>query len=197
MNTMKKMVILPAVLVACALPVAAADNEQTEDKFHDAWLDGKLDTVILLNRHLNPFKIDSDVKNGEAILTGEVDSDVEKSLATELAKSIKGITRVDNQLQVKADDMAHNDNDRDNGKSVVENGKDNISDAAITTAISTKLLLNTEINSFHIDVDTKQKVVELNGTVENAEEKALVEQIAKNTMDVKTVHNKLQVKSSS
>ncbi len=70
-------------------------------------------------------------------------------------------------------------------------------DVSITTAISTKLLMNTEINSTEIDVDTVAKAVVLNGSVESSAEKDLVEQIAKNTFEVKSVENNLKVNSNS
>lgn len=65
-------------------------------------------------------------------------------------------------------------------------------DASITTAITSRLLLNTEINSLSIDVDTTDQTVALSGTVENKLEKELVERIAANTSNVDEVINRLK-----
>ncbi|GAB1267837.1 BON domain-containing protein [Aurantivibrio infirmus] len=188
MNIKMKKNLVPLVFAAATLPAFAGESD-THGPMNDAWLDGKLDTVILLNRHLNPFKIETDVTNKIAVITGKVDSEVEKDLVSELAKGIEGIQEVDNQLFVEKSAKANNEKDNDAMTKLV--------DVSITTAISTKLLMNTEINSTEIDVDTVAKAVVLNGSVESSAEKDLVEQIAKNTFEVKSVENNLKVNSNS
>lgn len=188
MKTLTKAVLIPTCVFSLGLPLIANAGEDKNNSMSDAWLDGKLDTVILLNEHLNPFEIDTDVTNKIAVISGEVDSSVEKSLVTELAKSIEGIEKVDNRLQVIPEMPKEN-----KVKTAAKEVGGDFSDAAITTAISTKLMLNTDINSLKIDVDTDNGEVKLNGSVETKAEKDLVEQIAKNTFDVKEVTNLLEI----
>src|SRR5690606_17110698 len=85
------------------------DKQQSEMNEHqttfkaevkDAWLQGKLETALLFNQHLNPFTINTEVKSGKAYLNGFVGSDIDADLAGEIAKSIDGITDVENDLQV-------------------------------------------------------------------------------------------------
>lgn len=152
----------------------------------DAWLEGKLDTVIVLNQHLNPFKLSTQVENGVATITGNVDSSVEKSLVSELAKGIDGIKDINNEVVVGKDKAK-----KDDGAVAV------VTDSYITTAISTKLLLNTDIDSTDIEIETKGKTVTISGTVETGAEKDLVEQIASNTFEVKDVKNMLRVVKKS
>jgi len=187
MSKFTKILVLP-LMVLIMMPAFGDSKENSA--LNDAWLDGRLDTVILLNRHLNPFKIDTEVNNGVAVISGTVDSNVEKSLTTELAKGIKGITDVENNLQVSKNGS------KQPAESDDKNSND-LTDAAITTAISTKLLMNTDINSLNIDVDTDNKKVNLNGYVESDAERDLVEEIAKNTFDVEMVKNNLKVKKAS
>ncbi|MGX5173145.1 BON domain-containing protein [Aliikangiella sp. IMCC44653] len=183
--SMNKSLIPLVVATALSLP-AMANNDKSESAMNDAWLDGKLDTVIILNEHLNPLKIETDVTNGVAVITGKVDNEVEKDLATELAKSVEGIKEVENRLIVADSEKEADSND--------DSIMSDITDASITTAISTKLLLNTEIDSTEIDIDTDNRRVVINGTVESEAEKDLVQQIAKNTFEVKKVENRLAVK---
>lgn len=72
--------------------------------------------------------------------------------------------------------------------------KDVTADASITTAVKTKLLGDTKVGGLKIDVDTKDNVVTLTGTVNSAAEKAEAIRLAKTTTGVKSVVDKLVVK---
>lgn len=72
--------------------------------------------------------------------------------------------------------------------------KDVTADASITSAVKTKLLADTKVGGLKIDVDTKDNVVTLTGTVNSAEEKAEALRLAKTTTGVKSVVDKLVVK---
>lgn len=179
MKQISKKLLLPFSIALISLP-ALADHEEESSQLQDAWLDGKIGTVVLFNKHLNPLDIETDVVNGRAIITGRVDSVIHRELMTELALSVEGIEKVDNQLIVSG----HSDNDSKIKSALI--------DASITTAISTKLLLNTAVNSFGIEIDTSNQTVVIEGTVDSALEKDLVGQIAFNTSNVDDVINKLR-----
>ena len=66
-------------------------------------------------------------------------------------------------------------------------------DPGITTAVKTKLAADERTSAMKIDVDTKERVVTLNGTVQSAAEKAAAEQVAKSTEGVTSVVNQLTV----
>jgi hypothetical protein len=66
-------------------------------------------------------------------------------------------------------------------------------DPGITTAVKSKLAADERTSAMKIDVDTNQKVVTLNGTVQTEAEKAAAEQVAKNTEGVTSVVNRLTV----
>ena len=71
---------------------------------------------------------------------------------------------------------------------------DAAADAATTAAVKTKLLGDTKVAGLNIDVDTKDNVVTLTGTVNSAAEKAEAIRLAKTTTGVKSVVDKLVVK---
>jgi hyperosmotically inducible protein len=66
----------------------------------DGWIDTRLETVYLFNSSLNNFAIDTDVSEGVVTLSGTVQSDIEKDLAGEIAKSLEGVKSVNNELVV-------------------------------------------------------------------------------------------------
>lgn len=201
--------LVPALLLALSAPVyGQVDSDKTttrsrmKDAIHsvdhqktDTWLEAKLATTILLNRHLSIFEIDTAVKNKVAILTGTVSSDIDKDLAGELAKSIDGITAVQNRIAVD-ESKARTDKRADSSAQNRSFGQ-RIDDLTTTAAIKSKLIANSNVSAMAVNIDTVYGKVVLSGTVESAEKKALIEQIAKNSQGVLDVDSNLQIKAES
>ena len=78
-------------------------------------------------------------------------------------------------------------------KDAAVKSKDVTADASITSAVKTKLLGDPKVGGLKIDVDTKDNVVTLTGTVKSAAEKAEAIRLAKNTTGVKSVVDKLVI----
>jgi osmotically-inducible protein OsmY len=66
-----------------------------------------------------------------------------------------------------------------------------VTDAAITSAVKTKLLGDPDVKGLNIDVDTKNGVVTLSGKVNTAAERAEALRLARTTKGVKRVTDKL------
>ncbi|GEB69999.1 MULTISPECIES: BON domain-containing protein [Pseudoalteromonas] len=184
MKTFNKSMIAALVLGTTAMG-AQASSWENESK--DAWIDGKAETVLLMNTNLNNFDINTDVKNGKVVLTGKVNSDLDKELAEELVLSLDGVMDVDNNLTVVKDmDAKTTDTDMDTDDN-------DLTDAKITTVITTRFLFDSEVDGTDIDVDTDNGVVKLKGSVESEAEKQLAIKIAKNAEDVRDVVDELTI----
>src|SRR5690554_5259006 len=85
-----------SVLTLGTMTAHAADGDMSR-QLTEARQEGSVWTAFALNRHLSPFSIDVEVENGVAILTGEVESEVERDLAAQVALGVEGINEVDNQ----------------------------------------------------------------------------------------------------
>ena len=186
-----------SMIVATSLTTAAyAGDMDTDNKWEkgakDAWIDGKAEATLLFNGNLDSFDINTDVKNGNVVLTGKVENSVDKKLAEELVANIDGVTSVDNKLTVVADSDMHSDmsDDMEEG---VEGGTSELTDAKIATVIKTRLLMDTDISGFDIDVDVENGIVKLTGEVDSDAERDLAVEIAKNASDVKDVESNLRV----
>ncbi len=186
-----------SMIVATSLTTAAyAGDMDTDNKWEkgakDAWIDGKAEATLLFNGNLDSFDINTDVKNGNVVLTGKVENSVDKKLAEELVANIDGVTSVDNKLTVVADNDMHSDmsDDMEEG---LEEGTSELTDAKIATVIKTRLLMDTDISGFDIDVDVENGVVTLTGEVDSDAERDLAVEIAKNASDVKDVESDLRV----
>lgn len=77
-----------------------------------------------------------------------------------------------------------------------EKAYDATADAAVTAAVKTKFLADTTIAGLKINVDTKDNVVTLSGTVASAAEKRRAVEVARGTEGVKKVVDHLKVGSS-
>ena len=139
-----------------------------------------------------PFDINTDVKNGNVVLSGKVENSVDKKLAEELVANIDGVTSVDNKLTVVSDKDMEGDMS-DDMEDTVDEGTSELTDAKIATVIKTRLLMDTDISGFDIDVDVENGVVTLTGDVDSDAERDLAVEIAKNASDVKDVESNLRV----
>lgn len=172
---------------------SAEQSSDMSQMMSDAWLDGKLETALLFNDQLNSFEIDTEVKHGTVYLTGAVESEIDKDLAGEVAKSVEGIKKVKNQLTV--DKTAAEAARKSSSYEEKAQWRQNIDNATLTANVKSRLLLNENTDGLDINVDSVDGVVTLSGTVESEAEAALAEQIAKNAEDTREVNNRLQVKA--
>ncbi len=193
MKTTFGVLLVSLSLVSLQSMGAVRKSDSFDAAAKDAWITGKIETLYTLNKHLNPFSIDTDVSAGRVSLTGMVENDIDRDLAGELAKGVSGVVEVKNGLtiepktarEVAKASAAKHDGDRTFGAWV--------DDATTTAAVKSKLIANANTQGMKIDVDTRGDVVTLSGRVASGEEKQLAEEIARNTGDVKDVRNQLVV----
>ena len=188
---------LLSMIVATSLTTAAYAGDMSSDNkwekgAKDAWIDGKAEATLLFNGNLDSFDINTDVSNGNVVLTGKVDNSVEKKLAEELVSNIDGVKSVDNKLTVVAKADMDSDMSEDMEETYDE-GTSELTDAKIATVIKTRLLMDTDISGFDIDVDVENGNVTLTGDVDSDAERDLAIEIAKNASDVKDVEDNLRV----
>lgn len=130
------------------------------------------------------YKIDVDTKDAVVTLKGTVDTAEAKTRAVEVARSTNGVTDVVDQLNVSPPAVA---------TSGAGDSLEPLTDPAITTAVKSSLLVDPYSSGLKIDVDTKDAVVTLKGTVATEDEKARAENVARNTKGVSSVVNNLKV----
>jgi hyperosmotically inducible protein len=93
--------------------------------------------------------------------------------------------------KVATEDAAHDAKVK--GENAADKAGTVITDAAITSEVKTKFLADTMVSGLKIDVDTKDGVVTLNGTVKSNAEMNKAVAIARDSAGVKRVVNRLHV----
>ena len=163
---------------------AATVQQPTDDQLKDR-IAFRIDTNNLVRK----YDVKVKVAGGVATLSGDVQSAAQKAEAGRMAK-ITGITRVDNTIVV---DPTEDKSLADKVKSGMSKTGEKIDDAWITTKVNWFFVGEDTLKHSKIDVDTKNNVVTLNGTVTNAAGKARAEQLARQTDGVKSVVNNLKI----
>lgn len=181
---------LVALSIALVPPLALA-SDTADSATADAWLKGKIEMALLLNRYLNSFKIHTRVEQKHVTLSGKVESDIDKDLAGQIVLGIEGVDSLDNDLEVAPDETT--------GKSKLPGHGlyQHIQDVTLTAEVKSKLVLNNNIKARYINVDTSNNIVTLKGKVGSAQERELALQIARNTDNVKDVRSELQIRPAS
>jgi hyperosmotically inducible periplasmic protein len=204
---------LSAVAIATTMSAACAQS--------DAGVTTAVKSKLVADDTVKAYKIDVDTKDRVVTLKGQVDSEIARARAVELAKATNGVRDVVDSMVVapapapttgvgEAAREAGRDLKeaaRDAGQAAKEAGRDVkdaakesgreagnlLGDAGITTAVKTKLLADTDVSGLKIDVDTKDGVVALSGNVNTPAEKRRAIEIARETKGVKSVKDQLKI----
>ncbi|MES2819219.1 MAG: BON domain-containing protein [Pseudomonadota bacterium] len=177
-----------AALIGLTPVFAQAAEGDVSAQLKEARQEGSLWTAYALNRHLSPFRIDVDVEQGTAILTGTVESEVDRELAEQVALGIEGIAKVDNKLTI--------DGKYEPKVSSEPSLSQRFDDATLTATVKSKLLWNSSTEGLDIDVDTKNGVVTLTGDARSSAAKDLAGKLTDNTDGVRKVVNNLSVSAA-
>ena len=172
---------------------AQMTNSELEEKIKARFkTDAQLDAANL--------SVDANVDRNEITLSGTVGSESLRTKAIELAKSAHAGLIVTTKIDVKPGEISRTAytierarEERGIAKGRGETIGDSLDDAWIHTKIVAQLIGNSTTPERKINVDVKNNVVTLRGTVETAEQKTEAEQIAKSAESVKSVNNQLKV----
>ncbi|GMV92153.1 MAG: hypothetical protein AMXMBFR82_19310 [Candidatus Hydrogenedentota bacterium] len=176
--------LVAAFLVVFSVPAAA---QQLGDAAADAATTARVETTFLLNEHLNPFNINTTTKDGVVTLTGSVADEIQKDLATDLAKSADGVKEVVNNLTVVGTVVSERP---------TRTWRERINDATLAATVRSNLLYNKELKGLKIGVGAEDGVVTLFGVANTYFEKDRIEQIVMDTRGVDKVINNLTVHAS-
>lgn len=183
------LVVVSMLGLTLTAPVMASAATVAVQKPTDTDLKDRINFRIDTSNIVRKYDIHVAVNNGVATLTGDVRTAGQKAEAGRLAK-IAGISKVENNIVL----------DKDADKSLGDKMKggmsksgEKIDDAWITTKINWFFVGEDSLKHSKIDVDTKNNVVTLNGTVMNAAGKMRAAQLARQTDGVKSVVNNLTI----
>ena len=147
---------------AVGLGTAAVAASTTEKGFStsvsDTVIEAKLTDKFIKNDASLVTGVESSVSNGAVLMTGKLDTQDQKILATRLAWEIKGVKEVINEIQIVSE------------KSIKTTAKDLAASAQLRAA----LIGDQEISSLNYSIDVVNGIVYLSGVAANEKERERV-----------------------
>jgi hyperosmotically inducible periplasmic protein len=162
--------------------------EVAADGLSDAWLTAKVQAKYFLDDDIKALDIDVSTQDRVVTLSGTVDSELERRQAVAMARNTDGVQSVRDQLRLDRG-AASSEARGTTGTEVVAG----VEDAWVTTKIQSRYFLDPDVKGHKIDVDTRNGVVTLAGSVASESRKDLAEQIARETDGATRVVNRLTV----
>jgi len=156
----------------------------------DAGLTAKVKSKLAADGTVQASQINVDTHDKVVTLTGNVDRQAEKDQAILLARNTTGVRNVVDMISVRE---ASGSGDAPEPPRTVG---ETIDDAGITMAVKGKLLDDPDVKGLRIDVDTREGVVYLTGSVRSAAEKDKATSLARDTKNVRDVVANLTVDKS-
>jgi osmotically-inducible protein OsmY/uncharacterized protein YjbJ (UPF0337 family) len=156
----------------------------------DAGLTTKVKSKMVADGTVPAHQINVDTKNGVVTLTGAVERQTEKDQAILLARNTAGVRDVVDMISVRESAASGDAPEPDRQLGQV------VDDAGITMAVKGRLLEDPEVKGLQIDVDTREGVVYLTGSVHSATEKEKATNLARDTKHVKNVVVNIRVDKS-
>jgi len=182
MNPKRHPIAAIALVTLLTSACAATDTQRsTGQVVDDTVITASAKAALIDDPVTKAGQIDVGVNKGVVELGGRVDSQAAKDRAAVVARNVKGVTDVRNNLIVGAPS-------RSTGEVV--------DDSSITARVKAALTANTVTKANQINVETNQGVVQLHGFVDSQQEANEAVREAKAVPGVASVRNDLEVKSS-
>jgi hyperosmotically inducible protein len=164
---------------------ASTDTQRgTGETIDDAAITTKVKAALIDNDLVNAGEVNVNTYRGVVQLSGFVDSNEEKTQATQAAKSVGGVKEVRNDLKVQGEGTQVADR---SAGAVVD-------DSALTAKVKTALISDETTKGTQINVETRDGVVQLAGFVNTDAERERATQVARGVSGVKDVRNDLEIK---
>jgi hyperosmotically inducible protein len=161
----------------------------------DSGITSSVKSKLVADDIVKARNISVDTQDRVVTLTGTVQSATEESRAIEIARNTSGVADVVDKMSVaSAEPGAAPTTGLDAAPTTSVGGA--ISDAAITSDVRARLLADADVNRQNIDVDTRDRVVTLSGTVANAAQKSRAAELAGKADNVVRVEDNLLVQST-
>ncbi|MCF7989592.1 MAG: BON domain-containing protein [Thiohalocapsa sp.] len=156
-----------------AQAVAEAEAPAAQARLGDREIADAIEDQLLIDGVVDVNRIDIEVEDGIASLTGQVGNLLAKDRAERVAGRVKGVRAVGNRIEVTPSVM--------------------VSDAGIKRSVEEALRADPAADAYEIDVAVQNNVVTLSGRVQSWAELDLVDTVARSVRGVIGVVNDIEV----
>jgi len=173
-------------------PTTAKGSDHPID---DSVITTKVKARLVKDRQVHARDIEVKTVNGVVELSGTVRSKREASKAASLARNVKGVKSVKNDLQVAAASAPAPASEKPaKDRPATAKGSDQpVSDSVITTKVKALYVKDKDVSFRTVEVKTVNGVVHLGGTAKSKEEADKAASLARDVEGVKSVKNDIKV----
>jgi osmotically-inducible protein OsmY len=171
-NPMNKRVCM----LVCFVTVMSGLSVFSEDQLKDAEISAAINADLIYDSRVMANKIDVECLDGVVTLSGTVNSILDRERAENFAAATVGVRSIINLIRVDP--------------RIAQ------TDAQLTELVRGALARDPAADAFEVKVDVQEGVVTLKGRVESYAEKDLSADVAKNTVGVKEVRNRILVENA-
>jgi len=94
-------ILAGALILGLAGCASSGTGQKTGAYVDDAWITTKVKSEMIADSDVKAHKIDVDTKNGVVKLTGTVETWQQANKAADIARGVKGVTAVENDIRVQ------------------------------------------------------------------------------------------------
>jgi len=191
-----KTLLLASLLAGSLLSSCAATAPGTarggwageEENVEDASLATDIRLALIEKLGFDALSINVDTAGGSVFLTGGVEKRATQELAEEVARSVPGVSKVDNRLSLKGGSA------ETPVEHAVSSTELEVQDAALELRVGKNLLGEIGRHALSLEVESTDGVVSVRGRVPDRQRKELALQAAQNTSGVKKVIDLIEVR---
>jgi len=183
--------------------------QETANDAEDASITAAVKLKLAADEQVSASRIEVDTEDGIVTLNGTAASQMVADHAAEVAKGVENVRSVRSFIKVTPDSETDKTTVGELGDDIkegvdktgdqIEEGAEKagtaVKDASITSAVKLKFAADDQVKALDIDVDTKNGVVRLSGTVATDDEATRAVEIAQAVDGVKKVRSNLIVRS--
>ncbi len=177
--------ISTVAMVGCSKPTDSTGTQPgpasttVGTEIDDGILTTTVKAALLADPSVKSLDLKVETRKGEVLLSGFVDSPIQKERAAAVVSSVAGVKSVDNKLTLKGADVTVGTT---------------VDDSIVTTRVKTALLADPYIKSLDIAAVTRKGEVQLSGFVDNQRQIDRAVMTARATEGVSGVINELRIK---
>lgn len=195
-----KLAIAGLLMGALLLPVVGYAAEKapagrSDQPVDDSVITTKVKSLFVKDKQVRARDIEVKTVNGVVELSGTARSKQEASRAASIARKVKGVKSVKNDIQVAAKQTTSSrEKTADKDRPATTKGSDQpVDDTVITTKLKALFVKDKDVSFRTIEVKTVNGVVHLGGTAKSKQEADKAVSMARDIQGVKSVKNDIRV----
>lgn len=160
---------------------------EAEKRKADAALISKVKSAIAQTKRLHGYSIGVECREGMVTLSGEVPTEIDKELATSLARETFGVKEVTNQIRITPEATPQP------GETFNQDLAINVDDLELQANLRERVISVPELKAQRIEIKVENRAVTITGNVASEVQKLRAEQVLRNFPKVTAVTNQLRI----